>query len=73
VAAAGSRTAFWQRVGQFLSWQWWAGLGVIVAIVLAALGYWLSSTGSSTSIVNNVQGTCNAAGVNNTLKCGTGQ
>jgi hypothetical protein len=45
-------------------------VGVILAALLAVMGYLLASGGASTSSeVNTVHGTCNAAGNNNTVNC----
>ena len=56
-----------------LSRPWWAGIGVIVGVLIALFGYLLSSSSSSsTSVVNNtVHGNCSIAGNNNTQTCTT--
>ena len=66
-----SKAAFWRQVGELLSRAWWAGVSVVVAILLAVVGYFLASGGSSTGTteINNVHGTCDAAGNNNTVNC----
>jgi len=52
---------------RWLSRRWWAGLGVILAVVLAVVGFLLTS-GSSTSYSNH-DGNCVAQGNNNTVNC----
>jgi hypothetical protein len=58
------------RAGGWLGKEWWAGLGVILAAVLAVIGFYLSSSGSSTY---SNHGSCVAQGNDNTVNCpGTG-
>jgi hypothetical protein len=73
VALVNSKVAFWRRIGELLGRAWWAGAGVIVAILLAVVGFFLASGGSpaGTTEINNVHGTCDAAGNNNTVNCVT--
>jgi hypothetical protein len=61
-----------ERLNHFFSLSSWAGLGVIVGIlgiIVAILLAVVVSGGSSNSVVNNVNGSCNAAGSNNTVSC----
>jgi len=72
VAVHGPESSFRERLKNFLGLPSWTGLsaivgilGIIVAILLAVV----ASGGPSNSVVNNVKGTCNAAGSNNTVSC----
>lgn len=63
-------SAFRQRAGKLFSRPWWVGVGVVLATIVAIVGYLLASGGSSVnSEVNTVHGSCNAAGNNNTINC----
>ena len=45
----------WQRLSSLLSWKGWAGLGVIVAILLSIVGWWLSLDGDNGAGATNVE------------------
>lgn len=70
VAPVNAWRAFRQRAGELFSRQWWVGVGVVLATIVAIVGYLLASGEPSTSSeVNTVHGSCNAAGNNNTINC----
>jgi hypothetical protein len=70
VAPVTSSASVWRRLDKRLGWPGWAGVGVILATVLSMVGYFLASSGSSSSSqIITVHGSCNAAGNGNTVTC----
>jgi ABC-type cobalamin transport system permease subunit len=66
------KTSLGKQASRFLGLPIWAGISALIAavgVIVAIVAALLTSGAASNSVVNTVNGSCNAAGINNTVSC----